>query len=194
MAILCNTLVKLHVQSPQNAGRYQLNLMNHSIIPCADFSLAQPSIKQQLMIIQKFQRFCKKNIRLFSTSGSPRVPKPCVTPDMLLDLLQYIFCTTAKFLRESLVGFYNIVVKALLFEVVDDVTNRHKRAIKYKGSKGKTIVSLRIIVLKYIYWLIICLKWSSLREAGCAKAAMEDQVINSTREIQWIERQPQAYY
>ena len=57
----------------------------------------------------------------------------------------------AKFLRESLVGFYNIVVKALLFEVVDDVTNRHKRAIKYKGSNGKTIVSLRIIVLKYIY-------------------------------------------
>ena len=41
--------------SHKEAGPYQLNLMNHSIIPCADFSLAQPSMKQELMIIQDFQ-------------------------------------------------------------------------------------------------------------------------------------------
>ena len=94
------------------------------------------------------------------------------------DLLQYIFCTTARFLRESMVGFYIKVKSSLVFWcsiTLKYITYQHKRAIKVLKEVNSQL-SIRIIILRYRYWLVICLKWSSLREAGCTKAAMEDQV------------------
>ena len=60
------------------------------------------------------------------------------------DLLQNIFCTTTRFLRESMVGFYNIFVKALLLDVVlNDMTDRRKRAIKVLTENNSQLTDYR---------------------------------------------------
>ena len=85
-------------------------------MPCADFSFAQPGIKQQLTLVEEFQRFIK-HTAVFYIRITARSKAVCDTRENLnvirgFDLLQYIFCTTTRFFRESLVGFYNIVIKA----------------------------------------------------------------------------------